>query len=272
MGRLFCVRFAILVLVWVLVGFTEPVGAQSKDLSAKPSNLQVIFESGTEPYVVDHARSGIAVELTREVFLRAGLPFDDLYATKQRMVALLESGVVDVVVGLQPEDSRHHYSQPFLRRSVKLFSLTSRLTPPQQWSELAGQSLCAHNADQSLLGAEFRAQKPSFKPLYEGSDRLPLVNLWLQKKCQILVMDPTELLWFWTKAEMESKGLSTVSLATTSAVAPPNASEHVLYVRFNRADIRDIFDRTLLLLRRDGSYDRIRNQFVTQFFQKKPKP
>lgn len=228
--------------------------------SAKANEpLAVMFGISRPPYVMEENQTGISVELAREVFARMGRRFVAVFGANKRLEISLKHEQVDVAVEVQPTDSSLYYSAPFIAYRNYVVSRERDDITFRDWPDLAGHSVCAWQNAKENLGPRFAETIPSFSDYREFALQKRQVRQWLKGGCEAILIDDTLLKW-WIQDLQRESGIPHEIKPRYAAFPGDNALWW--FVGFRDSRLRDEFNRQLSAMQKDGTYLRIRENFL----------
>lgn len=228
---------------------------------AEPIELTVAFGQSRPPYVDETQGDGISIRLFNAVSEELDWQYRPLFVSNQRMKKLLEEGLVDISVEVQPDNPSLFYSQPFIGYYNYAFYHSDIKLPLSHIDDLQSFSLCAwQNASKHLDIQHWTTTKKNY---WEYPEQKWQVLDWLNKRCEVLLIDDTLLKWHlrqfdarWVKYDYK------VKIDTFEKVLLPIQQNPLwFYVGFTDAALRDDFDEQLTRLKQSGRYEHIRYDF-----------
>lgn len=229
--------------------------------SAASVELTVAFGQSRPPFVDEIQRDGISLRLFNAVAKPLGWQYKPIFASNQRMQKLLEEGHVDISVEVQPDNALLYYSQPFISYSNYAFYRSDIELTLANMDDLKPFSVCAWQNANIHLGIQSWAV--SKKNYWEYPEQKWQVADWLNKRCEVLLIDDTLLKWQLTQFNARWHKLSQgIDINSFNKVLLPSPKNPLwFYVGFNDVAMREAFDQQLTLLKQSGQYDVIRNNF-----------
>ena len=228
---------------------------------AAPVELTVAFGQSRPPFVDELQGDGISLRLFNAVAEQLGWQYKPIFASNQRMQKLLEEGQVDIAVEVQPDNASLYYSQSFISYSNYAFYRSDIELTLTNMDELQSFSVCAWQNANIHLGIQgWTASKKNY---WEYPEQKWQVADWLNKRCEVLLIDETLLKWHLTQFNSRwSKSAQQVEIGAFKKVLLPTEKNPLwFYVGFIDAAKRDAFDEQLTLLKQSGRYDQIRHDF-----------
>lgn len=226
---------------------------------AAADELTVVFGQSRPPYVDEITADGISVRLFDAVAQQLGWHYRAIFASNQRMEKLLEDGQVNISVEVQPTNACLYYSQPFISYSNYAVYRDDKALTLAHIDDLQPYSICAwQNAHNHLGIQKWATKKADYR---EYPEQKWQVTDWLNKRCQVLLIDDT-LLKYHLKLFSHHKTTKQVEIDEYKKLLLPTEKNPLwFYVGFTDKALRDAFDAQLSQLKQSGQYDQIRNRF-----------
>lgn len=232
---------------------------------ASTTRLKVVFGLSRPPFITSTPPSGISWELATEIFQRMGREILPSFAPNSRMSLSLSQGTADAAVEVQPTNPTLFYSTPFISYQNFVFLPASAKIDFKQWSDLAGKKVCAWQGASQDLGEEFSSAIENFEAYREFGEQKHQVQRWMLGSCDAVIIDKT--VFFWWLKELQDPAYSQQAPATNLSAKSyplPSGNELWWHVGFTNKTLRDSFNRHLADSIADGTYDKIRNKYITQ--------
>lgn len=231
-------------------------------MPAEAADLNVMFGVSRPPYIMEETQTGIVFEVAAVIFERMGLSFEPLFGSNKRMERELMAGHIDVAVEVRPADNGIFYSKPFVVYQNFAVSRTLDEIEMTAFSDLEGRSVCAWQGAAEHVGDRLQQAIPKFASYREFAVQEEQVRAWLAGLCEVILIDKTLLNWHMRHLLklFRSQGRK---VDTEIEYHPlPGENEVWFHAGFRDESLRDRFDEILSEIRRDGTYDSIRNQFL----------
>ena len=226
---------------------------------ATTDELTVAFGQSRPPYVDETSSDGISVRLFDAVAQQLGWHYRAIFASNHRMEKLLEDGQVNISVEVQPTNANLYYSQPFISYSNYAVYRDDKELTLAHMDELQPYSICAWQNAHNHLGIQHWATKKA--DYHEYPEQKWQVTDWLNKRCQLLLIDDT-LLQYHLKLFSHHKTTQQIEIGAYKKVLLPIKTNPLwFYVGFTDAAMRDAFDVQLSELKQSGQYELIRSSF-----------
>lgn len=232
---------------------------------AQAADLTVMFGVSRPPYIMEKEQTGIAYQLAATIFGRMDLSFRPEFVSNKRMVRELLAGNVDVAVEVLPTSSKLFYSDAFI--AYRNFAVSRKIDQISMntFSDLRGRSVCAWQNASAHVGEPLRRAIAEFSFYKEFPLQEEQVRTWLAKKCDVILIDETLLKWHM-KLLINTFRLHGREIDTKVDYHPfPGDNEIWFHVGFRDRALRDRFNQVLAEIRKDGTYDRIREEFVSLY-------
>ncbi|WP_372768197.1 substrate-binding periplasmic protein [Pseudoalteromonas sp.] len=228
---------------------------------AEPEEFTVVFGQSRPPYIDEINHDGISLRLFSAVVSELGWKYKVLFASNQRMQFLLEQGKVNIAVEVQPTNTSLYYSQPFIAYTNYAFYHTDVAFSLNEMDDLKNFSVCAWQGAAQDLGIDKWASNT--KNYNEYSIQKWQVLDWLNKRCEVMLIDESVLKWHLKQLNARwSKSNPTIEKNNFNKVLlPTNQNPLWFYVGFRDIKYRDAFNKQLTRLKQIGEYDKIRRDF-----------
>lgn len=223
-----------------------------------------VYTSDYPPYsfVEDGVQKGMAIDLLKEVFVRMNVPLSIEFVPFTRAVKLFERGEVDGIFPFSRRDDRLRYTlfpkEPLITDSHVLYvRADSNIQFNGNLAELEGYSFGrqrdAFNG-QVFAGA---VEKGIIRNLHEAKDQRHVVLMLVASRFDIAV-GPSKVVQYFAK--------ETGNLKNIKELKPALGNPLPAFLGFSKhrehTELSVRFDRTLLNMRRDGSYQRIIDPYL----------
>jgi len=231
---------------------------------AQAEDIKVMFGVSRPPYIMEKEHAGVVFELAETIFGRMGLSFLPSFASIKRMERELLAGNIDVAVELPPTNPKIFYSDAFMKyRNFAVSRKSDRITMTT-FSDLRGRSVCAWQDASAHIGEPLKQAIAGFSSYREYPLQEQQVGIWLAKQCDVILIDDTMLKWHLKQLIDNFKSnRRNVELALDYHPFPGN-NEIWFHAGFRDRALRDKFDEALAEIKKDGTYDKIREEFVSR--------
>ncbi|KZY72601.1 hypothetical protein A3742_08010 [Oleiphilus sp. HI0071] len=217
------------------------------------------------PWVIRETDSGLKLDIIRKALEGSGYNVKTVYAPYARAYELFERGKVDAIMSPgAPIVDIGFLSEPVVNFHNVAISLKKKGFPGNlPWSFLHDKSIVAFQKASLLLGNDFSSLVKD-NPLYEEIGRQHLqLNLLFVREVDLIVMERSIFGYFWRQAvEREYPGdprfLQQVQFHELFDV-----SEY-RYLFLSEED-RDVFDKGLDRIKKDGTYNALLEQYGNMF-------
>lgn len=214
------------------------------------------FSINKPPYVLEAGNSGLEVELVKAAFKAAGLEMKPYFAPQIRLHALLENRHLDAVtatdetIGIMP-----FYSDVYITYHNYAITLSSRQDINlQRIEDLSKYSVTSFVRAQMILGPRFRDAVIN-SPKYSEPPQQSTRDLLLYSGRVDVAVGDQKIFDYYRR---EVSKLVNVDQAVTYHDLFPTT----LYkVGFRSASLRDRFNAGLAIIRKNGQYEAIWNQY-----------
>ena len=227
---------------------------------------RVVFGVSRPPFIMEDQKTGISYELFKFIANEMGIDFQPIFASNARMQLLKKNDSFDIIVEVQKSDSTLFYSAPFIVYRNFVVIKSDENFQFNDYSDLAGKSVCAWQNAKKNLGEAFSSQIPKFEKYKEFPIQENQVHNWLVGNFEVIIIDDTLLKW-WIKRlvpKIEKLGHK-VDLNNIQYQRLPGNSDLWWYVVFKDKSLRDRFDIILEKMKKNGEYDRIREGFIKEY-------
>lgn len=236
----------------------DPVASNSH--SASLPELSVGIGLDVPPWVIAEQNAGIEIDILNAAMQSQGYRVKPLYVANGLAMDLFNQDRIDAVINVTDKVVREgvFLSEPVVAMEKVAISLVEKNFPANVDIEfLRDKSVVAFQRASSLLGDEFAAMA-SANDQYRESHRQRLqVNLLMIRDVDFIVLDKSVFGYYWHAA------CDDASLKNAKGLLHRPVRFHHLFepseysFAFHNAGVRDAFNRGLARLKRDGSYDRI---------------
>jgi len=232
---------SMLVALLFVTGFTLSAPA------ADHSDLRVTISLDIPPYVMNHAASGLEVDLMREALAGHQLHFSQLpYEELQTAIPLQKA---DVSVGVQADDSGVYYSNDFITFANYAIAKQSDKLNINKVADLRGHQVLTWENAYLELGKEFEAQyapqAPERKNYLEVADQTEQVKKFWEGKDNVIVIDYNIFVRLSIQLGYDLRQARLFNLF--SPVTNFKAG-------FKDAKLRDRFNQTITIMCHNGKY------------------
>lgn len=224
---------------------------------AQGRELKIIFSQYTPPYVLEDGR-GIVVDIVREALRGGGHTIAPVYVPMGRGFELFAENRVDGTAIIRENSGLHaNYSDDFMRYHNCAVTLKSRQIKLKSLDDLKGKTVIAFQNANKYLGESFGrvvANDPSYKEIANQETQTLMLLL---GRIDVAIMDESIFRFYRNKLIKEGK----VSPSTEYEVFylfPPTPYK----TAFIDASVRDIFNRELTAMRRDGRYQAVYRKYI----------
>lgn len=232
----------------LLAGFRAPASA-----AANPELLAAI-SLDIPPFVMDHAESGLEVDLVRKALGDATLQFIQL--SYEELQTAVQQQRADVSIGVQPGDAIIHYSADFVTFANYAISKQTDGFRIDSVADLRDHPLLTWENAYLELGSAFEElfdpQSPQRDNYHEVADQEQQVRMFWEGEGRIIVIDRSIFDYF-------SRELGhTPDEVSYSAIFPPVTP---FKVGFRDAAMRDRFNAGLAAMCTSGAYDELLKRY-----------
>lgn len=232
-------------------------------LHAEP--LKIIFGISRPPFIIEEKQTGISFELAKVIFDRLGVSFSPSFGPNKRMKLEILKSRVDVAVEVTPFNPTLFYSEKFISYRNFVVSRKADGIAMKDFTDLKGQSVCAWQDARAHIGERLTQAIGSFSSYREFSIQKDQVREWLIKRCDVILIDDTLLKWHMKELIGKLKNKNRNFDVLLDYHPFPGGNITWFYVAFRDRVLRDRFNGILAEIKKDGTYDRIREGFVSQY-------
>ena len=225
----------------LLTGFSLPAPA------ADHSDLRVAISLDIPPYVMNHAASGLEVDILHQALaghklVIAQLPYEQLQVAIPKKMA-------DVSVGVQADDSGVFYSKDFITFANYAIAKRSDKLDIKSVADLRGHKVLTWENAYLELGKQFAAQyapqAPERKNYLEIADQTEQVKEFWKGKDNVIVIDYSIFIHLSSQLGYD------LSQARLFSIFEPVTN---FKAGFKDSKIRDQFNQAITIMCRDGKY------------------
>lgn len=222
------------------------------------------------PWVIRETDSGLKLDIIRKAFEGAGHDIKIVYAPYGRAYDLFERGKVDAIMspGTPIVDVGFLSEQVVSFHNVAISLQKKGFPKDLPWSFLQDRSIVAFQKASLLLGEDF-ANLVKNNPLYEEMGRQHLqLNLLFLREVDFIVMDQSIFGYYWRQAvERDFPG----DLRFLQKVQYHELFDNSEYrYLFLSQEHRDVFDKGLDRIKKDGTYDTLIGRYAKMFERYQP--
>ncbi len=224
-------------------------------MSDSHRNLRVAISPDLPPFVLNHATSGIEVELTQR--LLAGYTLQFIQMPLHEVETAIAQKRAEVAVCVQKfRDDAVHYSDDFVGFENVAIAKKAGALKINRIADLADHTVLAWQDAYLELGPEFKglfAEGSSRRTNYlEIGDQREQVQRFWQAAADIIVIDRSAFAFF--SAEMGHS----MNEVVVHSIFPPQT---VFKVGFTDATLRDAFNQSLSKIRESGEYAKLLDRY-----------
>ncbi len=221
---------------------------------ADARDLKVGFSYAKPPYVFAQSKlqvgdvRGIELEIMRRALEETGHTFRPRFFAYNNLHSALKAGKVDVIATVRSEEKWPFYSEKFVHFQNFAITRKGQSNAISSIAGLMGRTIAAWQGATKDLGAAYE-QVIQSSPLYkEVGDQQQQVLLFLHGRVETLIIDGA-IFRYWAKLLGFDTGLfeyHDIFGGKTNFVAG-----------FVSKNLRDDFNKGLLIIKRSGEYDKI---------------
>ncbi|MCJ8326329.1 MAG: transporter substrate-binding domain-containing protein [Campylobacterales bacterium] len=222
--------------------------------------VNVLFGKSREPYIIkDSIIKGIEVDLINEILLKSDILIDKKkYNTLNKVSKVFNNNKnYDLAVTVQEKNDNLFYSNDFISLGNTFVTRVTDNITINSINDLNGNKVLAYKGASASLGKKFEKYTNSRKNRLfyrEISNKKDQVNLFLNKKADIILIDKNIFKWFLR--ELSSDNINKFKF---DHLESPN---NVYQVAFKNKILRDIFNENLKDIKKSGKYQEIINKYI----------
>lgn len=221
--------------------------------------LEITFGVYRPPYVFEKKDLGLDVEVTQAIFKRMDRTFKSNHAPNQRAWKELESGRIDGLVGVSPEEDHRDlfFSAPILFYDNVAISKAKTKVKIGRIADLKNYRFLSFEKAQRYLGPDYEEVMRSVKRDTDVSSQLVQNKLFWNDKVEVIILDMNVFRHYQKQLKDE---MNTTDDVVIHRIFPDKASWRT--VVFRDRVVRDDFNKALEQLRADGSYQQILDKYL----------
>lgn len=216
------------------------------------AELMVGFGHDKPPFIIEARKSGIEVDIVREILRRMDITMNPKFMGRERLADSIVAGDIAMGSGMRSEDTRIVFSAVFsLYHNVAMTRKSDNITL-KVIEDLSKYSVTAWQGASKDLGDRFGAAVEK-SPLYrEYPYQQQQIKSFLYKRYQVVVSDRSIFSWFVNSLKNE---VPDVDLAFTVHEIFPASTGYS--AGFRDPALRDAFNAKLEEVKKDGTFDKI---------------
>lgn len=224
--------------------------------------LVIAIQLDTPPYVMDHGRAGIGIEIIREALRASGYTF----AVRQMPLGQLADAIVtknvDAAASVIKREDGSYYSDNYIFLRNLSISMKSSGITIDRISDLKGKSILAWEDAYEDLGFEFQAlfspwvKEPYREKYKEIPDQREQVEMFWRREADVILIDEFVMRWFTKEL---SGQVDTSGTLVYHRIFP---GETHFRVGFRSERVRYDFDAGLNRIRSSGLYEKIYDDYL----------
>lgn len=228
---------------------------------AGAQDLKVIFTKYTPPYVFEN-ETGIVVDIVGTALASSGYKINPVYVAIGRGFKMFSDKQVDGTSIIQENSGlQAYYTDDFMQYHNRAFALKSRNFDIKSVADLKGKSIVSFQNASKSLGDEFRKAVTANSKYKEMAQQEAQVKLLLLGRTDIIVMDESIFRYFRQKLIDEGKVDKSQEYVGFEIFSPTPFK-----AAFHDSRIRDVFNREIAAMRKDGRYEAIYRKYNSQYF------
>ena len=233
---------------------------------AGAQELKIIFTKYMPPYVFEND-TGVVVDIVRTALASEGYQIKPIYVPIGRGLKMFSDKLVDGTTIIQENSGLQvYYSDDFIQYHNRAFALKSRNFDIRSIADLRGKSIISFQNANKSLGEEFR-QIVTHNPKYkEMAQQEAQVQVLLLGRTDITVMDESVFKYYRQKL-IDTGKVDRDQEYITFKIFPPTPFK----AAFNDPKIRNIFNKELAAMLKDGRYAAIYRKYNVQYLPIKNK-
>jgi len=230
--------------------------------NVRADQLVIAFSLDTPPYVMDHGKSGIEIDIVRTALKLKGYTFSIRQMTYGELADAVDTKDVDAAATVTKMNNGTFYSENYITfRNAAITKQNSGLKI-DSIADLKGKSIVAWQNAYEDLGPEFQAlfspkiKAPYRKKYREIANQKQQVEMFWKGEAQVIVIGESVMQWF-TK-ELANK-VDTAQPLVYHWIFPPKTA---FRISFKSAKVRDDFNVGLNEIRKSGAYKKICEKYL----------
>ncbi|MFC3379492.1 substrate-binding periplasmic protein [Rugamonas sp. CCM 8940] len=236
-----------------------PVHA-ADEATAAQATLKVGMHSMIAPFVLPDEQSGLLVDVLRAAFATQGVRAEFLYMPQVRLNLALRDGTVDVSANARPDIAGKailsHWPVSNFRNMA--ITLRSHIPAMQAVEELSRWRITAFARARQMLGPAYRAAVER-SPNYRETNVMPSAALLLQRTD--VIISQRDIFLYYLSQQVPDAPAQMDKLAFHDILGPGNA----YWMAFHTAEQRDLFERGVAEIYRNGEIDRIVERYRRKY-------
>lgn len=228
-------------------------------LLAIPCWAQKTVKIGTgyvlPPYVIPETANGYELDIVRTAFQVRGIAVEFTFLPPARALYLAKTKALDAVTTVNENTGATGYwSDSHISYQNYAISLKNRHFDIKRAEDLAGHTISAFQNARISLGPQY-AKAINFATYQEYPDQLTQNKLLYSQRTEVVIAD--RLIFEYLNPQIADK-FDTKQPLTFHAIFPP--TEYKLL--FNDVNLRDQFNQGLAQIKTDGTYRRIKENYI----------
>ena len=236
-------------------------GSGQSTAAVPVKELKIAFSQYTPPYVFEDD-TGIVVDIVRTALESSGYKLKAVYVPIGRAFKMFADKEVDGTTIIQESSGlKAEYSAYFMQYHNRAFALKSRNFSIRNFGDLKGKSVSAFQEATKYLGEDFARAVEGNAGYKEIAQQDAQVQMLLLGRTDVAVMDESIFRYYRQQLILQGKvDKNQEYVGFDIFPATPYRAA------FRDPKVRDVFDKGIAAMRKDGRYDAIYQKYAKQYF------
>lgn len=226
---------------------------------AEPARVLLGVGTHKPPYIFEGEARGLEYEIVTAALREAGVQVEVRHAPAERLAAMLNSGTLDAVAGLDSDGGGKRYlSQRYLSSQAMAVALARDGLEINSVADLQRYSVNAFQRARYALGQEFSQVAQAHPQYRESSSQITGGLMLYAERVQVAIIDP--LVFAHLREQMDERVSTAAPLRWYRIFEPLHYQ-----VSFRDRGLRDRFDQGLTRLKETGVYQQIVQRYLPTY-------
>lgn len=236
------------------------LGEAAQARTLEPKVLEITFGVFRPPYVYEKKDMGLDVEVAQAVFKKMNRKIKVNHAPNQRGWKEIESGRIDGLVGVTPEEDHRDlfFSAPMLFYDNVAISKAKNKIKIERIPDLKNYRFLSFEKAVRYLGPEYEEVVRGVKRDTDVSSQLTQNKLFWNDKVEVIILDLNVFRHY--QKQLKDEGMNVSDEVVIHRIFPERASWRC--VVFRDRGIRDEFNKALDQIRAEGLYQKILDKYL----------
>jgi len=235
-------------LMTALIVYMVASAAQSRDIT-------LAMSPSIPPYVIKETQGGIMSDIVKEALAIKGHSLKEFnYVSNKRLVAMLQSGLVDGGINTPPNLTVGFVSEPIIHFENVVVALTAKNYQFNHISDLTPFRVQAFQYAKAYLGPEFVAMAEGNSSYHEVILQVNQLRHLFLDRTDAIILDRQIFLYYLNELRSQMTHIPDVTFYTLFPKAPRHAA-------FLDEEMRDDFNDALSIMRSSGRVQAIIDQY-----------